>query len=373
MKTFNLAIKNLQGKRYQYLIIGVLFFILNICVLTTISLNQGLRKGVEVAKDKLGADIIITSKTDEDKTLESIYDGIPVSTELNIECDEIENIPGVTKWCKRLYLATLEGASCCDNKTQLIAVDADDYLLHALTLTNLQPGAIIIGSNMAGEIGQTVKYYDYEFAVIDVLDKTGTGYDYSGFILYDDAYKITNAKDISAIFISSEDPTLTRNVLNNRFGKNASIYLTDHKIAEYTKTVTSVNIVSNVITIMLIVSSVLAITTIMTLMFLNRRNETGVLILSGFSKCDIHKLFLEESIAVISVSCVLGAIIFYMMRTINGPYLEKLLHCPINDVNCAPVIISLFVSCAIFVEIIIRVILHSFYKQDACTLIKEVN
>lgn len=335
----NLILKNIKHYEFRYIFTFVIVMLMNVFIFASSILISGTETGISVSKNKIGADLIVSAKTDDfDIIAENImYEGTPNTLYVDKKYeDRIKTMPHVTDVTSRMYLATLEGMSCCDDKVQLIATDlSTDFLLSSWVKSEkLEKGEIIVGYKFGADKGDTVKYYGKEFTVKEKLEKTGSGYDLSGFISYESAYEIISDKtyeelfkDVtrdttSIIFVNSDNIEVTKNIIESNFYNELSVYSLNDKFENFIKTVGIIKKIVNIINIFLILISSLSVFTIAAIATNNRKNEFGSLLLIGKNKLYIAKTFICEQLLVCLFAGVISVISILVIKLLFTNYLE---------------------------------------------------
>ena len=385
-----LSLKNIRHYIFRYGITFAILFLINIFVFASSIIINGAMDGIEIAKNKIGADLVVSSKTENfDEIAENImYEGLPQTLFVDKKYEEsIKSIPHVTRVVSRLYLATLKGASCCDDQVQLIATDfTNDFLLSTVVKSKeLGLNEIILGSKFAASVGETVKYYGREFVVKEKIENTGTGYDTSGFISYESAKSIMEDKQYedlygkidktatSIIFVNSDNPEITKNIIESQYGKNLSVYSMNSKISGYISTVGAIKKLIIVLDVFLFVVGFCAIFGITLICTDSRKNECGSLLLLGKSKAFVWRVFTLEQIIVCLVAVATSIIITLCVKGLFIVSIENLVNAPIMNST-----LSVFTNSAIILgsDLIIGLIstgiaIYKLYKIEPCELIKE--
>lgn len=385
-----LSLKNIRHYIFRYIITFVILLLINIFIFASSIIINGTMDGIEIAKNKIGADLVVSSKIEEfDKIAENImYDGLPQTLFVDKKYeDSLRNISHVTRITSRLYLATLKGASCCDDQVQLIATDLkNDFLLSAVVKSKeLGENEIILGSKFKAVVGETVQYYGREFIVKEKIDKTGTGYDISGFISYDSARSIMKDKQYSdlygnigenttsIIFINSDNPEITKNIIESQFGKELSVYSMNSKISSYISTVGAIKKIIILLDIFLFIVGFCSIFGITLICTDSRKNEFGALLLLGKTKAFAWRIFTLEQIIIGLIAVIFSVIITLGIKNLFIISIENLVNAPI--VNSS---ISILVNSVLILGIDLLIVListaiavYKLCKIDSCELIKE--
>lgn len=385
-----LSLKNIRHYIFRYGITFTILLLINIFVFASSIIINGAMDGIEIAKNKIGADLVVSSKTENfDEIAENImYDGLPQTLFVDKKYEEsIKSIPHVTRVVSRLYLATLKGASCCDDQVQLIATDfTNDFLLSTVVKSKeLGLNEIILGSKFAAEVGETVKYYGREFVVKEKIEKTGTGYDISGFISYESAKSIMEDKQYedlygkidktatSIVFVNSDNPEITKNIIESKYGKYLSVYSMNSKISGYISTVGAIKKLIIVLDVFLFVVGFCAIFGLTLICTDSRKNECGSLLLLGKTKAFVWRVFSLEQVIVCLVAVATSIIITLCVKGLFIVSIENLVNAPIMNST-----LSVFTNSTIIlgIDLIIGLLstgiaVYKLYKIEPYELIKE--
>lgn len=363
---------------------------MNVVIFASAILIDCVENGVNRAKNRIGADLVVSSKVDDFDTLaESImYNGVPNTLFVDKKyIDNMKDIPHVTNVTSRLYLATLDGMSCCDDSIQLVATDlSTDFLLSSwVKSSSIEDNEIILGYKFNVNVGDTVKYFGRDFTVKEKLEKTGTGYDLSGFISYDAAYSIMNDAQYSdlfdsitdnttsVIFINSDDINTTKNIIESTYYHELSIYSLNNKYAEFMKDINTIKQVVRIICIFLVVISYLSLFAIAAIATDSRRNEVGSLLLIGKTKTFIGELFIREQLTVCLGAEGLAVVLLLILKGLFTSIMETILEVAfISNVQTVMIYIILLTLLNIVMSIgsVIFSVIH-ICKSNPAELIKE--
>ena len=150
----------------------------------------GMKSGLGSLSNRLGADMILVPEGYDSKITTSILRGEPNTFYFSSEIlDRLENIDGITNFTPQVYLATLN-AGCCSFPLQIIGIDMkSDFVvtpwLKETIKSDLSDNEIIVGSNIVGDINNSVLFFGKEFKIKSHLEKTGMGFDNSVFMNID--------------------------------------------------------------------------------------------------------------------------------------------------------------------------------------------
>lgn len=390
-----LTIKNIKHHRFRYVFIFLIALFVNLLIFSSLIITKQAQNGIQTAKNRLGADLVVTAQTDNaDITAEDIlFNGIPSTVRLNKDIEtKVRNIKDshITDMVSRLYVSTLSGMSCCDGQIQLIATDiGKDFLLSAFISTDkLKTDEIIMGSRLGVTVGDTVQYFGREFKVVEVVEKTNTGMDISGFISFETANEImTDDKyrmeyfsdwkdgDISMLFISSDNPKITNNILKSILGNSVSVYAVDKKISEYVGSVGLIDKIITILTIFLIIIGFISLSALSITGTALRKNEVGCYLLIGMNKKKIYRLFIAEQMLVVLMGTFIAIIISVLCTTNFSMWIEKLLNLPLSiDMGTVFLIsISLLMGSILIAVFSAMIGVSTVLKHKPCDLIKENN
>lgn len=167
----------------------------------------GAQKSLNLALERLGADIIVVSAGSEQLMENAFLMSVPARTWMPMEIiDQITTIAGVEKVSPQFFLSTLRGASCCSvPEMLLVAYDPEtDFTLKPWLEENmedgLQPGEAVGGAFVfVPRDPGYILIYGSEIELKGNLDQTGTGLDRSMFFTFDTAYEIARKSSTLAM------------------------------------------------------------------------------------------------------------------------------------------------------------------------------
>ena len=329
--SWELVWANIKYRRFQHLVIFLIVFAGCFALSIGSVLNRSMASGAGSLKERVGADIIVAPKGYGDISENALLDGEPCTLTMSAWFEDlIRELPGVTDVSSRLYFATMEGASCCAGKTQLIVADLEhDFLLRSLTDgIELGKNELLAGSGHLLKPGDTILYFNREFTVKAVLPETGTGYDESCFISKETAKEITQdpmyvdilfgidpEENTSMIFLNTADTAQTMKDLEELFLQYPGIeWFSFH---DYMDDVD--RNVDDGVTIVAIFETILLLVCLLSLFCLfavflgGRRHEIGSLRLLHMRGWKIFLLLFAESAAVTIFGAACGSVLCYVL------------------------------------------------------------
>jgi len=152
------------------------------------TLATSLATGLTNLEARLGADVIVCPKTAKSThDLEAVLvEGVPGSFYMDRSVlSRVETVEGVEAVSPQYYLATVK-AGCCTMPIQIIGIDpTTDFTIqpwidHSLG-HDLKRGEVVVGANITGAPGSTIRFYGRDCTIAGKLDETGTSLDTCAF------------------------------------------------------------------------------------------------------------------------------------------------------------------------------------------------
>jgi putative ABC transport system permease protein len=176
-------------------------------VLSTVILSRGGEDSLQLARQRLGADVVVVPRGSVTGVEGALLMGNATNTYMpRGVVQEIAAVPGVAVASPQLYLTAMANSSCCSVSLMFM------YAFDPVTDVTIEPwlrqelghdlttGQAIGGSNVFVPKGQkTIKLYGYDFTLVGNLEPTGTNLDQTLFMTFETAYDMeqvsrTNAK-----------------------------------------------------------------------------------------------------------------------------------------------------------------------------------
>jgi len=202
----DLAWKNANGNAFRsWTIVLCAALMAGLAVSSTIVIG-GARNSLHVAKERLGADIIVVPAGTEHAMENAFLMGVPAAAWMpRNSLDRIAATPGVEAVSPQLFLSTLRGALCCSVPEMfLVAYDpATDFTLKPWLEEHLEDG-LHLGEAVGGAFVYvpadpgTILVYGYEIDLKRSLEPTGTGLDQSMFFTFETANEIARLSSVQA-------------------------------------------------------------------------------------------------------------------------------------------------------------------------------
>jgi putative ABC transport system permease protein len=206
MNMIRLAFRNLRGNAFRS---GVVC----LCVLTVAGSSlaatliiRGAEVSLRLARERLGADIVVVPKGAEAKVEHALLMGRPTATWMPKETlTQVAAVSGVAAASPQLYLASLANAACCDaSEMFIVAFDPKtDFTvtpwLRQKLGEGLQLGEAVGGRLVFPPAGEPrIKIFGYFVTLRANLELTGTGLDQSMFLTFETARDMARVSRVRA-------------------------------------------------------------------------------------------------------------------------------------------------------------------------------
>jgi putative ABC transport system permease protein len=195
MNLGRLALRNIAGNSFRSWVVCLCALIVAALSLATVLIVRGAQDSLQLALQRLGADIIVVPRGTESKIETALLMGTPTSVWMpRGNVDKIRAMAGVAAASPQLYLSSLNNASCCSVPEMfLVAYDpATDFTVKPWLERNLG-GQLRLGEAVGGTYvftppgEQNIKLYGYFVTLKGNLAPTGTNLDRSMFFTFDTA------------------------------------------------------------------------------------------------------------------------------------------------------------------------------------------
>ncbi len=329
---------------------------------------SGLQRGMGSLEQRLGADImVIPEDAERSSDLESIVlQGNTGYFYMDKEkLNEVASLKGIHQISSQIFLASAS-AGCCSMKVQIMGFDPNTDFTILPWVQNSYGGVfkerdVVIGSNLMGEVGQKVRFYDVSCNVVAKLEKTGTSYDNAVF---------TDVNTLRALIKASIDKGL------NEYGKIdpdsvISCILVDvadgYEIDDIVNTINvrvdgvrairttnlTTGIASGLSGISYIVGVLIAAVWILSFFVLmivfaltvnDRRKEFAVLRVMGVSKGDFVRNILKEVLLIGLLGGVFGVLCGFIVTVPFGRLMESKMGMPLLLPGVSMMILYVVVS-----------------------------
>ncbi|NLK94222.1 MAG: ABC transporter permease [Clostridiales bacterium] len=308
------GIRNKFGEKIYFL--SILILISMTAFLSSyilICLNNGINRMI----DRIGADIIVVPKGYASEVEDALFSGEACTVYFNKDwLDTLQSIDGVQAVSPQLYIASLSNESCCDMKSQLIAIDYNtDFVIEPWIedeyTDSLKKNEVIVGSAMNYNVGEEALFLGEKYKVVYKLDESGMGYDRSVFLSYDTAndllknpkveYNFSSANKkapVSAYYLKVKDVKETEKIKKliqeEIKDEDIKVFTSDSLTVEIRDTVSKFSGIFNVLKVLLLTIGGIGIIGLYSTNVYNRRREFGILYSIGGKRKQVLLIILGE-------------------------------------------------------------------------------
>lgn len=189
----NLAFRNLQTYKSRSVALVIFSFLMALSVFAGSIVVEGMRHGLELIQNRLGADILVvpeSSKKDFDAQTVLIqanpgYFYMPIEN-----YQKIKDLPGIEKASPQLFLASAS-AGCCSAKLQIIGFDPQTdftiqpWIRDTLKKPLIEKGDVIVGNNITVDEEGFIRLYGNSCYIKGKFDSTGSSLDNAVYMNFD--------------------------------------------------------------------------------------------------------------------------------------------------------------------------------------------
>jgi putative ABC transport system permease protein len=207
MSLLQFAWKNISGNSLRSWVVAICALLVAAFALFATLLLRGAAVSLELATQRLGADIVVVPAGAETEMEGALLMGVPAQFWMPAEnIEKLAAIPGVEAVSPQVYLATLVGASCCSvSEMFMIAYDPETDFTVRPWLEEQLPGGLGVGEVIGGDYISATEPDDGILVYGDTvklkgnLAPTGTGLDQSLFFTMDTAADIARISLLNAV------------------------------------------------------------------------------------------------------------------------------------------------------------------------------
>lgn len=198
MNLFKMALRNVQDNAFRSAVVLLCALLIAAFVVSATLVIGGAQRSLNLALERLGADLIVVSAGSESQMENAFLMGVPAKTWMPREyVERIAAVEGVRAVSPQFYLATLRGAVCCSvPEMLLIAYDpATDFTVQPWLDAHLPDGLPVFGAIGGALIftpsgAESILIYGSDLTLQGNLEPTGTGIDRSMFITFETAHEL---------------------------------------------------------------------------------------------------------------------------------------------------------------------------------------
>ena len=355
-----LAVRNLCSRKRVQRICLSFYLIMALAYVSSNILMEGLKLGIQSARERVGADLIVVPKEYCSSIENALFQGYPCTVYFDQGwLEQTRGIEGVQMVTSQIFLATLN-AECCDEAVQLIAFDeSTDYLIQPWLQNqlkdNIKNHQVVIGANLNLTVGEHVTYYGIDFEIVGRLEKTGMGYDSCVFMTQEAARELAASKIgsqqlllanhpefISAVMIQAEEgisiTKVKENLLESYREKGfdtteITIESSSDLFRKITDSFGKMKGYATIINIVIVGMATLALVCLNLLLIDNRRKEFGIYLTLGARKTQLYQLVLYETGLLSLAGGLVGTVLSVIILCLFGNLIRSGLRLPYLTLN----------------------------------------
>lgn len=347
LKPVQISIKNLKHQAIRSWLM-IFFVFLQAFTLFAGSIATGsMESSIKNITDKIGSDVIVVPEKFAEDLRESLFMGQPSTIYFERSwLEKISQLDSVDQITPQLYLATM-AASCCDAPVQLIAFDKEtDFMVNPWLKDTgreaLRKGEVFAGYNIAGDVGDTLKFYDTDFTVASKLSKTGMGYDNSVFMSFETASEFADSKTANDnLNIDNMDNLISMLMINAKPGvspqklavdiqfeyqqDNIGVYTRNSLFNSISENISTLQSYSVILSLLIYITTTIALTVIFSMTINERKKEFGILFTLGAKRRHVTSIITMEAAIISFAGAALGiAVCIILLIIFAVPVTESL-------------------------------------------------
>jgi putative ABC transport system permease protein len=206
MNLGRLALRNIAGNAFRSWVVFLCALAVAGFSLSVTLIIRGAEVSLRLARERLGADIIVVPKGSEGRIENALLMGRPTTAWMPKETvTRVAAVPGVAAASPQLYLASLANAACCDaSEMFVVAFDPKTDFTVTPWLTRKLGDGLHLGEAVGGRLvyappGESrIKLYGYLLTLKANLELTGTGLDQSMFLTFETARDVARVSRMRA-------------------------------------------------------------------------------------------------------------------------------------------------------------------------------
>ena len=304
MNILKLVSKNLLRRpgRFFFTLLGITIGMASFVAL--LSMSDNLRSEVTQQANAMGADLVVTSRTNCPFVLMSLLAGDDVPEAIPMDVfNQIASIDGITSAVPHLTLgASIDGAIISLNGILPREMKAHrQWEIHSGNYFQNGDNSVVVGYRAAYsfglEVGEMLTFRGTEFPIAAILASTGTNDDITVFMPLDVLQETYDTGDyVSFIAVTVED---VREIEGYKAAildiANVTVMTDDELLGSVLGILGSVNITLQMIAAVALLAAAFGIINTMMTAIYERRREIGIMRAMGSKSSTIFKMFMLES------------------------------------------------------------------------------
>ena len=336
-----LALRDISGSPFRSWIVAACAFVIAAFLLATVLVVTGAQDSLQLAGQRLGADIMVMPQGSEEDIEGALLMGLPVKAWMPAdEVAAIAAVPGVEAASPQLYLSSLKDAPCCSvsNMFMIAYEPSTDFTLQPWLKEELGDdlglGQAVGGQFVFVPVGdENIELYGYILSLRGNLEPTGTNLDQTMFITFETAYDMARMSgeraveplvipkgQVSAVLVKvapGEDPEKVAAAISSAV-PGVTAALSPEMFGEFRTQISGVLRITLIILGLTLILAVALLAFVFSIAAHERHRQIGVLRALGATRAAILvKLLTEAGILALAgalVGVVLAAVSVYLFR-----------------------------------------------------------
>lgn len=324
--------KSLLHRKLQALSIIIAIAISVAIIFCITSLYQGVNAGMEVSKQRMGADIVIIPGGLTIEPSLYLFGGATANTYMPKDTlDAVRAIPGVTQATPQFFTNTLT-ADCHDigtNNRMLGYEPASDWIigpwLKKIHKNELNTDEVILGAKVPTWVENKIAILGKWYNIVAIAEETGTTLDYSLFVSMDEARRVVSInKQLKPVWEKQGPPAGLISAVLVKVSDTANVNEIVAAIQQvgYVQTIVAAEVKKRIndqfTVLVLLLGGIGALTALSSLFQLfsrfytltwDRQAEWGLYLAIGASGRDITFLIVGEAIAIAFTGAITGLVL----------------------------------------------------------------
>ena len=355
---------NIARRKNQSLLTIAITMLTILSFVLVLGVFVALGQGLELSKQRLGADVIFLPEDVEADGYELLFTAQPETHYMDISVyEQIAALEEVAQASPQFYSQTIGGESCCDlgESMRVVGVDMDtDFILtpyfNLQQFDSLENDQMILGGNFTDYMGKTMMVLNQRFTVVGELYPTGTGMDDTIFMNMEKARELTYQSpffseiwadrdinsSISAVMVKVKDGVDAEKFADSlcRYSDLPIVYVSaggtvsalQSQLEATMKVLLALWIISLLIAALALFGRFNAIAK-------DRKKEIGLMRAIGFQKTQVFQLVIGEACVMAAIGGAVGSLLACLCMNSAIAMLEKVFMLPNSVWNVGSVIV----------------------------------
>lgn len=338
LTSIDIAKRNLQRRKGRTLCLAGIVALLSFVLAGGTLLSVCLENGISSITKRLGADMLLVPLGAEKNIEGALLRGEPSAFYLDGNtAQRLLALEGIKQASPQIFLASFDSPHC-SSLVEMIGYDpATDFVIAPWLQQEIpvNPGQdeVVVGSNIRGDVGDTLKFFNRDYKVVGKLDETGMGFDVSVFVNLDMArialQEYAAYAALSGQNVPEGEGTVSSITLNVKpgidvaeFAKNVridfaqdrvAVVLPEAMISDFAGNMRILLVVIAVLAVLLWILAVGVLALLFSLSANERKREFGVFRVIGATQKKLVALLLTESVLTSFLGAAVGILLLAVL------------------------------------------------------------